>query len=102
MLGNTIALISSDTNDDQIFRHLPTKRSVLQEQIDSLKKHKHTLAAYREESLSHYFASDGVSRHAIHPKLFDTQTDAIADLVGLAKSLKIFAELQCHINCTLS
>ena len=88
MLGNTIALVSKDTNDDQIFRHLPTKRSVLQEQIDSLKKHQHTLAAYREESLSHYFASNDVSQHAIHPKLFDTQTDVIADLVGLAKSLK--------------
>ena len=88
ILGSTVALITNETADDQIFKQLPTKRTILQEQVDSLKKHQQSLIVYRENLLSRYLKPDETSLRASRTELFDTQTDAIADLVKLATSLK--------------
>ena len=88
MLSKMIAQITQQTVKDTVFKHMPTTRSVLREQLDELQRNTAKLTAYRKQSLAQSSLPVDVRDNSVKSELFENQTDTIESVVSLAKSLK--------------
>ena len=88
MLSKMIAQITQQTVKDTVFKHMPTTRSVLREQLDELQRNTAKLTASRKQSLAQSSLPVNVRDNSVKSELFENQTDIIESVVSLAKSLK--------------
>ncbi|MGK0281109.1 MAG: hypothetical protein ACI82O_000639 [Patiriisocius sp.] len=86
----------------QLFEHFPEKRSILQKQLKDLKIQRLKLVDYRRASLSKHLQTTESSGYVLPGQLFESQTDTIEVLVGLAKSLRYLPEGNAPGNFKLS
>jgi len=88
MLDKMTEQIMHQISDHQFFEHMPTTPSILQERLDGLERDRDQLRQHRKYSLAQYLLAATVRDRDMPSILFESQTDTIEDLVGLAKSLK--------------
>jgi hypothetical protein len=81
----------------QIFENSPAKRSILRKQLEDLKIQRLELVDYRRASLSKYLQTTESSGYVLPAQLFESQTDTIEVLVGLAKSLRYLPEANASV-----
>lgn len=72
----------------ELFEYIPATRSILQMQMEDLKRQRTQLVDYRTFSLSQYLLTAETREPDFQARLFESQTDTIEVLVGLAKSLR--------------
>ena len=88
MLSKMRAQIIQQTVKDTVFEHMPTTRSVLREQLDELQRNTAKLNDYRNQSLAQSDLPANLRDNSVNSALFKNQTNIIASVVNLAKSLK--------------
>ncbi|MFK8081386.1 MAG: putative bifunctional diguanylate cyclase/phosphodiesterase [Granulosicoccus sp.] len=88
MLIKMMSQITHQISDMDIFDHVPTSPLILEGQMADLERHRILLIQHRKKALLQPLEATGPSDTDIQSMLFDRQTDAIEDLVDIAKSLK--------------